>query len=245
MMKTLLCKCAGPLQSWGNDSNYDTRRTGYLPTKSAFVGILAAALGYRRDEDEKIQTLNDLDFAVRIDQPGSILMDFHMVHKDGLNQKDQAVYITKRYYLQDAVFVVALGSDDDNVISGLEEALSRPYFQLFMGRRSVPVTADFILGTYDCSPIAALEYLPWQAASWYQRKARADQVTLEIYADADLLDSKFRRMEKERVISFSQQERKFSYRPIGRTFVNTANKHSSPEDHELSGDHDAFAAIGG
>ncbi|MDD7400914.1 MAG: type I-E CRISPR-associated protein Cas5/CasD [Eubacteriales bacterium] len=244
-MKTLLCKCAGPLQSWGNDSNYDTRRTAYLPTKSAFVGILAAALGYRRDEDEKIQALNDLDFAVRIDQPGNILMDFHMAHSK------TNVYITKRYYLQDAVFVVALGSDYDNVISGLEEALSRPYFQLFMGRRSVPVTADFILGTSDLSPIVALETLPWQAANWYQRKARADQVTLEIYADADLVDSKFRRMEKERVISFSQQERKFSYRPIGRTFVNTANKHSSPEDHdspedhELSGDHDAFAAIGG
>lgn len=238
-MKTLLCKCAGPLQSWGNDSNYDTRRTAYVPTKSAFVGILAAALGYRRDEDDKILALNDLDFAVRIDQPGNILMDFHMAHSK------TNVYITKRYYLQDAVFVVALGSDDNNVISGLEEALSRPYFQLFMGRRSVPVTADFILGTYDCSPIAALETLPWQAASWYQRKARVDQVTLEIYTDADLVDSKFRRMEKERVISFSQQERKFSYRPIGRTFVKIANKQSSAEDHELTGDHDAFAAIGG
>lgn len=238
-MKTLLCKCAGPLQSWGNDSNYDTRRTGYLPTKSAFVGILAAALGYRRDEDEKIQALNDLDFAVRIDQPGNILMDFHMAHSK------TNVYITKRYYLQDAVFIVALGSDDDNVISRLEEALSRPYFQLFMGRRSVPVTADFILGTYDCLPIVALETLPWQAASWYQRKAQKSQVTLEIFADADLVDSKYRRMEKERVISFSQRERKFSYRPIGRTFVNTANKHGSTEDLEISADHDAFAAIGG
>ena len=60
-----------------------------------------------------------------------------------------------------------------------------------------------------------------------------------------MVDSKYRRMEKERVISFSQRERKFSYRPIGRTFVNTANKHGSTEDLEISADHDAFAAIGG
>lgn len=237
-MKTLLCKCAGPLQSWGNDSNYDTRRTAHMPSKSALVGLLAAALGYRRDQDTEIQALADLDFAVRIDQPGSILRDYHMVHKEGLKKSEQAVYITQRYYLQDAVFVVALASADEALMDNLAAALEKPYFQTFLGRRSVPVTADFFLGCFELSPLEALENLPWQASPWYQRKHKQTCVKLEIYADADLVDSTFRRWEKDRVVSFSQKERKFSYRPVGRTIVEKTNLYASNE-------HDAFAAVGG
>ena len=63
-MKTILLKFAGPLQSWGTSSHFETRHTDFYPSKSAVIGLLAASLGYRRDEDEKIQKLNELDFAV-------------------------------------------------------------------------------------------------------------------------------------------------------------------------------------
>lgn len=244
-MKTLLLKCAGPLQSWGNDSNYDTRRTAHIPTKSAIVGLLAAALGYRRDEDERIQALNSLDFAVRVDQSGSILRDYHMVRKESLKKSEQAVYITQRYYLQDAVFIVAIGSEDEDLMDKIEGALSAPYFQPFLGRRSVPVTADFVIGSFDLTPIEALKNWRWEAVSWYQRELKQHKVKLEIYADADLVDSQYRRMEKERVISFSQKERKFSYRPIGRTFVEKVNPYYKEEHDSFTAEHDAFSAIGG
>ena len=70
-LKTLLLKFAGPLQSWGTDSKFETRYTDFYPSKSAVIGMIAASFGYRRHEDEKIKKLNDLDFAVRVDQRGN------------------------------------------------------------------------------------------------------------------------------------------------------------------------------
>lgn len=69
-MKTILLKLTGPMQSWGTSSRFETRMSDYYPSKSGVIGIIAASLGYNRDEDEKIQKLNDLDFAIRVDQEG-------------------------------------------------------------------------------------------------------------------------------------------------------------------------------
>ena len=53
-MKTILLKFAGPLQSWGTNSKFETRDTDRFPSKSGVVGIISAAFGYERDDDEKI-----------------------------------------------------------------------------------------------------------------------------------------------------------------------------------------------
>ena len=47
-MATLLLRLAAPLQSWGADSKFETRKTNREPTKSGVIGLLAAALGLRR-----------------------------------------------------------------------------------------------------------------------------------------------------------------------------------------------------
>lgn len=44
-MATLLLRLAAPLQAWGADSKFETRKTGREPTKSGVIGLLAAALG--------------------------------------------------------------------------------------------------------------------------------------------------------------------------------------------------------
>ena len=49
-MATLLLRLAAPLQAWGADSKFETRKTAREPTKSGVIGLLAAALGLRRDE---------------------------------------------------------------------------------------------------------------------------------------------------------------------------------------------------
>mgnify|MGYP000599216911 CR=1 FL=1 len=46
-MATLLLRLAAPLQAWGADSKFETRKTGREPTKSGVIGLLAAALGLR------------------------------------------------------------------------------------------------------------------------------------------------------------------------------------------------------
>ena len=74
-MATLLLRLAAPLQAWGSDSKFETRKTDREPTKSGVVGLLAAALGLRRDDTEGLARLNGLRFAVRADQEGSLLVE--------------------------------------------------------------------------------------------------------------------------------------------------------------------------
>ena len=74
-MSVILLKFASPLQSWGGLANYEIRNTEYYPTKSAVIGLVAAAFGYKKDDAENIKRLNSLNFSVRIDQKGSLIRD--------------------------------------------------------------------------------------------------------------------------------------------------------------------------
>lgn len=236
-MKTVLLKFSGPLQSWGTSSHFEKRHTDFHPSKSAVAGMIAAAFGYRRGEDEKIKRLNQLHFAVRVDQPGRILRDYHTAHKYKPNGDPDRTYVTERYYLEDAVFVVAVGSEDDEWIMEIAEALKKPYFQPFMGRRSVPPTADFILGVEDTDTISALRNEKWQAAQWYQKRYSPEM--LDIYADGDLLESQRTSYRKDEVVSFSNRERKFRYRKEARTSIYLQENRP---DRDI--EHDAFGALG-
>ena len=77
-MATLLLRLAAPLQAWGADSKFETRKTAREPTKSGVIGLLAAALGLRRDETEPLTRLAQLRFGVRVEREGQLLVDFHM-----------------------------------------------------------------------------------------------------------------------------------------------------------------------
>ena len=61
-MKTLTIKLTAPLQSYGNEATFERRTTNDYPTKSAVIGMVAAALGYRR-ADARIASLNELQLA--------------------------------------------------------------------------------------------------------------------------------------------------------------------------------------
>ena len=67
-MATLLLRLAAPLQSWGMDSKFETRKTGREPTKSGVVGLLAAACGIGREAPGRLAPLTALRFGVRVDQ---------------------------------------------------------------------------------------------------------------------------------------------------------------------------------
>ena len=140
-MPTLLIRMAAPLQAWGVDSKFETRRTGREPSKSGIVGFLAAAMGYRRDEDDKIAELSRLNIGIRVDKEGTLLRDYHTVHGA------KSAYVTNRYYLSDAIFLVGVESNDGELIERLANALEHPVFPLFLGRRSCPPTLPICLGT--------------------------------------------------------------------------------------------------
>lgn len=229
-MKTILLKLSGPMQAFGTSSNFETRYTDYYPSKSAIVGMLAASLGYRRD-DSRIERINEIDFAVRVDQKPNLIRDYQIAQKYKINGTLERNYVTNRYYLEDGIFIVAIGARDE-LIDELYEALNRPYFQVFMGRRSCPPPADFILNLVEEEPIEALKNLSWQASSYFKRRNKFYKAN--IYADYDLIEGrKIRR--NDRVISFSQKRREFSIR------FESENSIDFSEEYQTS--HDPFEGI--
>lgn len=149
-MFTLLLRLAAPMQSWGSDSNFEVRRTNREPTKSGVIGMIAASMGRRRDES--LDDLASLRFGVRVDQPGRLERDFHMVHKD-----KKTSYLTYRYYIHDAVFLVGFECEDRAFLENIEENLRNPSFPLFLGRRSCPPVLPLVLGVREVGLLEAFK----------------------------------------------------------------------------------------
>lgn len=176
-MKSLMLKFTGPMQSWAQDSRYRTRGAGTAPTKSGVLGLLAAAQGRRRSEP--VEDLAELEFGVRVDQPGTLERDFQTAIDW---RKGPPGNIVQRYYLADAVFLAAV-SGDDALVQDLEAAVRSPRFPLFLGRRSCPANWDLLLGLREGGVERVLAEEPWQAASWYRRR-QPREVSLATYRDA-------------------------------------------------------------
>lgn len=223
-MKTLAINLRAPLQSFGNEATFIRRTTGPYPSKSAVIGMLAAALGYHRD-DERIEALNELLFAVRIDQPGKILHEFQTVEwKKGTRK------ITYRDYLQDAIFVAAIGSEDDDFIDQLKMALRHPRFQLYLGRRAnVPAGPLKLDSRPNENPIEFLSTMDWQASEWYQKKQSAT-ISVELIADAVLLPEASNFIVKNRVNSFDQRGRRYGFREVATTEITLNNPQYKEHD---------------
>lgn len=180
-MTTLLLRLAGPLQAWGDSSRFTQRLTRREPTKSGVVGLLAAAQGRRRVDD--IEDLLDLEFAVRVDQPGSVVRDFHTAIRwaaDG--SRGASLPLTQRYYLQDAVFVAGVAGAPE-LIAALAAAVQSPRWAPFLGRRSCPPAGPIYLDVLEEDVRAAVRDAPWQAAPWH-RAAVPEGCELPIRADA-------------------------------------------------------------
>ncbi|MCG2777811.1 MAG: type I-E CRISPR-associated protein Cas5/CasD [Desulfobacterales bacterium] len=79
MKDYLLFRLHGALASWGDIAVGDIRPSYRYPSKSAVIGLLAAALGFKRNENEKQSELAKLLFSVRIDAMGDPIEDYHTV----------------------------------------------------------------------------------------------------------------------------------------------------------------------
>lgn len=91
MREYLIFQLYGPLASWGDIAVGETRPSAFVPTKSAILGLIAAAFGIKRPDtvstDEERRALevqhNHLaqgyGLAVRIDAFGTPLADYHTI----------------------------------------------------------------------------------------------------------------------------------------------------------------------
>lgn len=242
-MKTILMKFQGPLQSYGTDSHFEVRHTDRHPSKGAVLGLIAAAMGIRREETGKLKELESLQTAVRVDQIGQMSKDYQIASKYKKTGEFDRNYVTNRYYLEDAVFLVAL-EGEDGLIERIYAALERPYFQLFYGRRSCPVNYDFLLGIYEGEAINRLREYPWMAAEWYRkRRSKEEEVRLDIYADEECLpESRQKSLRRDQPVSFSQQSgRKHNLRFEAHESIWVSNSGYAAQ--EMLTNHDAFAEL--
>ena len=223
-MATLLLRLAAPLQAWGADSKFETRKTAREPTKSGVIGLLAAALGLRRDETEPLTRLAQLRFGVRVEREGQLLVDFHMARNE---EKDRS-YVTYRHYLEDAVFLVGLESEDTALLQELAEALTHPVFPLYLGRRACPPTLPLCLG------IRAGKLLDTLRAEPLLVKQR-NGAPLRIVADADPADAAAV-PRRDLAVSFSPIHRQYGFRPVREWNTN-------PPEMPGATEHDAMAEL--
>ena len=239
-MNTLLLRLAAPMQAWGADSDFETRRTLPYPTKSGVIGMLSSALG--RSRDDSVNDLNCLGFGVRVDQEGELLRDYHTARPVNMKSENDS-YITVRYYLCDAIFLVGIASDDRAVLEQLEFCLQHPAYPLYLGRRSCPITLPLVLGIRNMDLLSALSGEEWLVQDDYARKKRvgtSGKVALRILLDGDRNTSSASVL-KDVPVSFSQKNRKFTYRKVGECYTEVDT--GSGEDVPFPTEHDPMSEL--
>jgi len=109
------------------------------------LGLIGACLGIDRNDAERQQQLADsLRLAVRMEKMPQRMTDFHTVldarKVDGKPNKFPVV--SRREYLCDARYTVLLEIQSGAVFDAdaIEQALKRPVYTPFLGRRACPIT---------------------------------------------------------------------------------------------------------
>jgi CRISPR system Cascade subunit CasD len=157
----LIFRLYGPIASWGDIAVGEVRPSYTHPSKSAVLGLIAAALRIDRYKDDQHRALvESYGFAVRVESMGVPLVDYHTVQvppsasgntKNYYTRRDelQAVsrdklktIISRRDYRMDALATVALWGRTSELpysLAAMRDAMERPGYLLYLGRKSCPL----------------------------------------------------------------------------------------------------------
>jgi CRISPR system Cascade subunit CasD len=155
-----LFRLYGPLVSWGVIAVGQERGSDVQPSKSAIIGLLAAALGIRRHEEDRLGTLAaGYGFAVRVEAAGVLLRDYHTAQVPSASdlkkrphrtrrdellipRHDLNTVLSSREYRCDALYTVALWAlaDAPYSLTELAAALAKPQLTLYLGRKACPLS---------------------------------------------------------------------------------------------------------
>ncbi|MFE2578902.1 type I-E CRISPR-associated protein Cas5/CasD [Streptomyces sp. NPDC059378] len=217
MSSVLVLRLAGPLQSWGASSRFTRRTTESAPTKSGVIGLLAAAAGIERGDDQALAPLAALRFGVRIDQPGTRIRDFHTAHH---RVSGKSMPLTERFYLADAVFVAAL-EGEHTLLAQSYTALQAPVYPPFLGRRSCPPAEQLELGLHEDAELEnVLAQVPWQASPWYRRQHRRHAPQeLTVLREAAASEHTVADTLRDQPVSFTAAHRRHALRTVVTTSV--------------------------
>ena len=170
MTELLIFTLAAPLASFGDIAPGERRLSASRPGHSALVGMIAAALGLKRDDPRQRPLASDLHFAVRIDQRGSSMTDYHTTQtaaaKKGrrfatraqeLDVDDPVTILSQREYRTDSAFTVAVLAQTALPFSLKEiaAALRQPHFILSAGRKACPLALPPSPRIFDADSLLA------------------------------------------------------------------------------------------
>lgn len=159
-MNYLVFRLYGPMASWGEIAVGEARHSASYPSKSAICGLFGAALGIERSEERQHCLLSEKYLqAVKVISHGHLLKDYHTAQApDSVGKfsyrtrRDEIIHgkdrigtvLSSREYRTDAQAVVAVRASGDDMpftLEQLQQALLKPVFHLYLGRKSCPLAA--------------------------------------------------------------------------------------------------------
>ena len=162
-----------PLGSFGDLAGHERRGSDAWPARSAILGLVGAALGIRREDRPAQEELAAWNVAVSTLSSGKAILDFHTTQavptarikrpstrRDALRalRSGDNPVVTTREYRTDCVFGIALWGSGN--LQRLREALKRPFFVPYLGRKSCPLAAPMAPRVVEAaSPIEALRHV--------------------------------------------------------------------------------------
>jgi len=153
-----------------------------------------------------------------------------------------ALPLSYRFYLADAVFMAVLEGEPE-LLSVLDDALRRPHFPLFLGRRSCPPVGPVPLGLRDGRLHDVLRDEPWLAAAWWRRRTDTETVALETVVDADPGVGPVTRLVRDAPVSFDPLRREYGWRTVAHGQVHVAT--GRPAQAAAQAFHEPMTALGG
>lgn len=160
-MEFLVLQLQAPLSSWGDTAVGEYRGSYEHPGESALIGLLGAALGIQREDEAAHAALRQgYGFAVGVQSGGKLLRDYHTAQVPGraalkgrphatrgdelgVPKDDLNTILSTRDYRQEAASLIAVQprSDAPYSLDVLADALRKPRFVLYLGRKSCPPAA--------------------------------------------------------------------------------------------------------
>jgi CRISPR system Cascade subunit CasD len=153
----LLARLWGPMASWGQIAVGEQRQTWTRPSRSAILGLIAAALGYERgNQDAHAALERGLGLAIRVDADGRPMRDYHTAQSPQSESKRRwrsrydeirssrklNTILSDRSYLIEAAATIALWHRPHSNapdLAEIAEKLTRPTFVLYLGRKASPL----------------------------------------------------------------------------------------------------------
>ena len=166
MEKFLALWLEGPLQAWGYDSRFDTRRTLDFPTRSGLTGLLLAASGDSGPQEELLAKMASFPLTVYgCGGDSARLTDFHMVgngydgsskweklmtpkKSDGSTPVGGGAKLTYRDYLVDRCFA-AIWQMPASFAGKFADALRAPVYDIYLGRKCCVPSELVFQGCFD------------------------------------------------------------------------------------------------